>query len=98
METPSKWSLSRLAGLASLVVALLAALGGLFDFFHLGGAGWLLTASTFVASITERAQGGKGKLLAENAENRVSPSSGGSGVYGGRSGSYGGPQDGPGGY
>lgn len=88
--SPSKWTLSRLTGLGALVVALISAIGGFFDFFHLTAPGWVATITALIASVTERAQGGKGKLEAEIAEKQVIPRSyGGSGNYGGPS-NYGG--------
>lgn len=61
---PSKWSWSRLVSLLVLVSSLLAAVGGFFDFFHLDAPGWFLTVLAFIATLTERVQGGKSALIA----------------------------------
>lgn len=63
-NNPSKWSFSRIISLLVLVSTVLAAAGGLLDFFHLGASGWFFTAAAFLASLSERAQGGASKLAA----------------------------------
>lgn len=68
---PSKWSWGRILSLLILVGTVLSAIGGVLGFFHLNSAEWFLHAAAFLATITERAQGGAGALAAKIIKGEV---------------------------